>query len=383
MLMKAGAMIDNKKLSDVQRENFQVQLMKTQMSLEDIIHNIALNSEDPSVILMDRGLMDTAGYSGWKIWDRILERTGWNNIELRDNRYDAVIHMITAADGCPEFYDNENVARYESVEEAVERDKALRSAYLGHNKLFFIGNQHDNGFEGKIQSTIDAVFSVIGFPTSIKRFRKFLVETRGIDFEGNESDVEIWGQTPRYEDYHGKVFKSSETEPFNSTQDNQQRNAEEPAQFNFVTNIIRHTYLKAPEDSIIFVRKRSGVKINNEPFSRRSHHFDYERRYMIDNQKIEKKRIMSGREYEDLLLNEFDEKRRQLKILRTSFMFENQYFQLETFTNIIGAPTFLLVESEDEHVSLPPYLKVLKDVSNNAQYSTHNMSRHDFEMSWD
>jgi len=29
-------------------------------------------------------------------------------------------------------------------------------------------------------------------------------------------------------------------------------------------------------------------------------------------------------------------------------MYERQYFQLETFTNIKGAPSFLLVESEEE-----------------------------------
>ena len=69
------------------------------------MHNIALNTGEPSVILMDRGLMDTVAYSGWDIWGKILQRMGWNHIELRDNRYDAVIHMITAADGCPEFYD--------------------------------------------------------------------------------------------------------------------------------------------------------------------------------------------------------------------------------------------------------------------------------------
>jgi hypothetical protein len=48
---------------------------------------------------MDRGLMDSLGYVGKEVWDRILESTGWSNIELRDNRYDAVIHLVTAADG--------------------------------------------------------------------------------------------------------------------------------------------------------------------------------------------------------------------------------------------------------------------------------------------
>ena len=63
------------------------------------MHNIALNCNEPSIVLMDRGLMDSLGYVGQEVWERILDKTGWSNIELRDNRYDAVIHLVTAADG--------------------------------------------------------------------------------------------------------------------------------------------------------------------------------------------------------------------------------------------------------------------------------------------
>jgi primase-polymerase (primpol)-like protein len=60
---------------------------------------------------------------------------------LRYNRYDAVMHMVTAADGAEEFYANlSNEARYESVEEAVEKDKKLREAYMGHKRWVMIDN---------------------------------------------------------------------------------------------------------------------------------------------------------------------------------------------------------------------------------------------------
>jgi hypothetical protein len=40
-------------------------------------------------------------------------------VQLRDRRYEAVIHMMTAAEGAEEFYTGENnEARYESLEEA-------------------------------------------------------------------------------------------------------------------------------------------------------------------------------------------------------------------------------------------------------------------------
>ena len=110
--------------------------METQIALEDVMFKLAKNSNDPSVIIADRGLMDTAGYIGWEGFHEILKKTGWTVEELRDDRYDAVIHLVTAADGAEKFYDYENPARYESVEEAVVVDKKLRSAYIGHNKVF-------------------------------------------------------------------------------------------------------------------------------------------------------------------------------------------------------------------------------------------------------
>jgi len=46
---------------------------------------------------------------------------------MRDERYDGVLHMCTAADGAEEFYASlSNEARYESKEEAIEKDMKLR-----------------------------------------------------------------------------------------------------------------------------------------------------------------------------------------------------------------------------------------------------------------
>ena len=57
-----------------------------------------------------------------------------------------------------------------------------------------------------------------------------------------------------------------------------------------------------------------------------STHFDYERRIFTGKQRIHKKRIMTGREYENLFNNQKDPNKKTLKILRTSFMYEKQYF---------------------------------------------------------
>ena len=44
----------------------------------------------------------------------MLDEVGLNTVTLRDKRYDAVLHMVTAANGAEEFYDLEsNHARWE------------------------------------------------------------------------------------------------------------------------------------------------------------------------------------------------------------------------------------------------------------------------------
>ncbi len=49
----------------------------------------------------------------------------WSPINLRDKRYDAVIHMVTSADGAADFNNKSNEARYESEEQAIEVDRKL------------------------------------------------------------------------------------------------------------------------------------------------------------------------------------------------------------------------------------------------------------------
>ena len=68
------------------------------------------------IILIDRGLMDGSAYVEQYQWQALIDQLGVNILELRDERYDAVIHMVTAADGAEEFYDHKtNVARYENI----------------------------------------------------------------------------------------------------------------------------------------------------------------------------------------------------------------------------------------------------------------------------
>jgi len=65
--------------------------------------------------LIDRGLLDGSAYCDAENWQALMDEMGQDPIKIRDNRYDGVLHMVTAADGAESFYaDLSNEARYES-----------------------------------------------------------------------------------------------------------------------------------------------------------------------------------------------------------------------------------------------------------------------------
>jgi hypothetical protein len=71
-----------------------------------------------------------------------------NTVILRDRRYDAVIHMVTAADGASEFYNLDNPSRYEKdLETAKEVDQHLRNAWHAHPYWILIENKGSNSFD--------------------------------------------------------------------------------------------------------------------------------------------------------------------------------------------------------------------------------------------
>jgi len=87
--------------------------------------------------------MDGSAYTSENIWQAILDETGWSTIQLRDRRYEAVIHLVTAADGAHEFYTSaNNEARYESVKDAIILDKKLINAWVGHPHFSIIDNSN-------------------------------------------------------------------------------------------------------------------------------------------------------------------------------------------------------------------------------------------------
>ena len=83
---------------------------------------------------------------------------------MRDRRYEAVLHLVTAADGAENFYNFGNQARSETVDEAKDLDRKLINAWVGHPHFSIIQNTSKT-FQHKIDKTLSTVLNFIGLPS--------------------------------------------------------------------------------------------------------------------------------------------------------------------------------------------------------------------------
>merc|ERR1712195_362031 len=126
---------DNSKLV-----HFESNLIKLQFQIENSFNEIAAATGRNSVVFYDRGMLDIPAYlPGGKAgenWKAILDANGWTEQQLLD-RYDQVIHMVTAADG--------------AAEQARELDTKMIDCWGGHANLKVVKNTGD--FAEKLAAT--------------------------------------------------------------------------------------------------------------------------------------------------------------------------------------------------------------------------------------
>lgn len=150
--------------------NFQSQLANLQMRLENTMHDLAVASGMKAVLICDRGVMDGKAYcSDAATWALVLDTIGHTESQVRDRRYDAVIHLVTAAQGAEKFYTleqaegGESSSRTETAQQARDQDERTVQAWVGHEHLHIIDNS--TSFTKKCQRTVDRVFKTIGEDT--------------------------------------------------------------------------------------------------------------------------------------------------------------------------------------------------------------------------
>ena len=80
LMMKAGAFIQTAKMGLNEQVRFQIQIMRMQMALEDVFLETAIECEQKTVILCDRGVMDGMAYTNNQVWQALLDETAWSTI---------------------------------------------------------------------------------------------------------------------------------------------------------------------------------------------------------------------------------------------------------------------------------------------------------------
>lgn len=293
-------------------------LLDFQLRMEEQFVRIAAAEQRPSLIVCDRGTMDIAAYMPQEIWQALLDETKMNPVELRDKRYDSIIHMCTAAKGAEKFYTlSNNASRTESAALATAIDDKLINAWTGHPHLRVVGNETD--FEGKLNRVVAEIAAVLGVPEPIETERKFLVDVIGQLPKGNESEI-------------------------------------------------YQTYLLAEHGVEQRLRKRG-----------ENGHYIYfltEKHKLTGAQRIELERQITPSEYIDLLQTA-DPSRCTIHKLRRCFVWENQYFELDTFLEPQMQHLILEIEglANPAEIKFPPFLKVLEDVTENANYYNGNIAK--------
>ena len=334
LMMKGGCFIQTSSMTFSQAVKFQISLMQMQMNLEDIFIDVAINSGFPWVVLMDRGIMDGSAYCTPQVWKAILNETGWTTIQLRDRRYDVVCHLVTAADGAVEFYGKNNEARYESIEQAMDIDYKLIKAWTGHPHFKIIDNSIEDGFKGKIQSLIKSVEKYLGLPEMAHVQRKFLL---------------IHDEDGRF------IF-------------------DEPNSLKRETFDVEEVYLVKPNKDCLECKVRSRGKEDSFTYIQ-------ETRSIIKGEEIIMKRQITAREYIQLL-DQKDLSMKQIDKKRHCFIFKNQNFVVDVFSNIEGRPAIMRIETHEksDKVVIPPFVKVLREVTEDKKYSTYTMAQKDYDM---
>lgn len=163
---------------NIDLEDFQHEVLIEQIHREERLRKHAdrlVKSGKKVLTLLDRWLMDWGAYVSREDFYKILWQHNLNPDEVLRNRYDWIIHMVSAADGAPEFYTTtNNKARTETIEQAKEKDYLTQHAWNGTDKLRIIKNR--TTFDEKLLETVQAIANILWIPIPYEIEDKFAVK---------------------------------------------------------------------------------------------------------------------------------------------------------------------------------------------------------------
>ena len=292
--------------------------LEIQLALEDDFTRMAQTINGAVVIICDRGALDISAYLPTEMWEKITGLCNVTTQQLRD-RYDAVLHLVSAADGAEQYYNTtSNEVRTEGIEKARLLDRKVIQAWTGHPHLRVINN-HDN-FDTKINRVLKEISAVLGLPQPITEERKYIVRVTSNDIP------------------------------------------------NVIESDIFQTYLVADPDYEVRLRRRrwkGGKTVNVHTTKKR----------VGTNREIETERQVSNALYESLLA-QADPYRHPIHKQRRSFIWKGQYFELDTYHDQLKGLIILETKgiTDAEDVNFPPFIQVVEDITGNKSYYNYNLA---------
>ena len=160
---------------------FQKTLIKTQIFKEERCNRAAYNRTgvEKVLIVCDRGIYDNKAYMTEDEFQECLKRIPKARNAYKS--YDAVFHLVTAADGAEEFYTTENnEARDEDLEKARLLDHETLNSWVGQSHLRII--QNGCTFEQKLEKLLKEISTITGEPEPYEIERKFLIRYPDLDY---------------------------------------------------------------------------------------------------------------------------------------------------------------------------------------------------------
>ena len=296
-------------------------ILETQLALEDMFTRMAEVCTKPTLIVCDRGTMDISAYMTPEMWEDITAKAGTDTNQLRA-RYDAVLHLVSAADGAEKYYTTAtNATRYEQMNEeglriARELDKKVVNAWTGHPHLRVINNNDD--FNAKLNRVLKEIANVLGLPQPIEEERKYIVEVIGDIPECSESNI-------------------------------------------------TQTYLVAEPGVEMRLRRRDwkGKFVNILTTKKK----------ISETELLETERQVDNNLYESLV-KQADPYRHTIVKRRKSFIWKGQYFELDDYKEPIS--NLMILETKGikchEDVKFPPFLRVIEDITGRTEYYNYNIA---------
>ena len=305
--------------------DFQKYHLRLLLSTEDNFEKAVRTMPAPKVLMIcDRGALDGKAYLSAEEYSKLLSELKLTKKQLQD-RYDAVFHLVTPAKGLENFYTTENnTARTESPQEAVEKDNRTIAAWESHPCFKVVKNEPK--FEDKINNLICNIGRYLKCYPSVEIERKFLIEMPNIEYlEKNCKRIDIV-----------------------------------------------QTYLYSKNGAERRIRKKT--------YQSKTKYIYTEKSRITDETRIENESDLTAEEYKKLL-HEADQTKRTIEKIRYKLKSGGKCFEIDIYPFWNGVATAEIeLEDELEPITFPKEISVIGEITSDDNFKNANLAKASYEV---